>query len=181
MLFPVGFLQKMPNACQQKASTAFFPLIWEWCFFIKSYKFAGETTISHQGFSHLVKHSELTFCAIASFLPGSYVSTWEWQFSFISYRKISDRSWCFLINEFPCQNQTKSSSRFLPYHIPRATPFSMYSTWPRFVKIPYLSYLCVKFQASNCIFTLHFDQFPSSPNYVRGVRASLSPSVSCGS
>ena len=45
----------------------------------------------------------------------------------------------------------------------------MYSTWPRFVKILYLSYLCVKFQASNRIFTLHFDQFPSSPNYVRGV------------
>ena len=111
----------------------------------------------------------LTFCAIASFLPGSYISTWEWQFSFISYRKISDTSWCFLINEFPCQNQTKSSSRFLPYHIPRATPFSMYSTWPRFVKILYLSYLCVKFQASNRIFTLHFDQYPSSPNSVRGV------------
>ena len=91
-------------------------------------------------------------------------------FFFIAYIKISDTSWCFLINEFPCQNQTKSSSRFLPYHIPRATPFSMYSTWPRFVKIPYLSYLCVKFQASNRIFTLHFDQFPSSPNYVRGVK-----------
>ena len=145
MLFPVGFLQKMPNACQQKASIAFFLLIWEWCFFIKSSKFAGETTIFLQGFPTLWSTQGLTFCAIASFLPGSYITTWEWQFSFISYRKISDTSWCFLINEFPCQNQTKSSSWFLPYHIPRAKSFSMHSTWPRFVKILYLSYLCFKF------------------------------------
>ena len=123
MLFLVGFLQKMPNACQQKASNAFFLLIWEWFFLSKVPNLLEKPPFFFRGSPILWSTLGLTFCAIASFLPGSYITTWEWQFSFISYRKISDRSWCFLINEFPCQNQTKSSSRFLPYHIPRATPF----------------------------------------------------------
>ena len=77
--------------------------------------------------------------------------------------------WRLLKENCPCQNQSKLCARFLAYHVPRAIPLSRYSTWPWFVKILYLSYLCFKYQPSQCIFSLNFDHFPSSPNYVRGV------------
>ena len=38
------------------------------------------------------------------------------------------------------------------------------------MKILCFSYLCVKFQPSQCIFTLDFDLFPSSFNFERGVK-----------
>ena len=62
---------------------------------------------------------------------------------------------------FPFQNQPKSSTTILAYHLPRATHFPGCNILRLFVKILYFSSLCVKFQPN-------FDHFSSSPNYVRG-------------
>ena len=71
--------------------------------------------------------------------------------------------------KFLCQNQSKCSTAFLTLHFPRAIHICGYSILPRFVKVLYLSSICVNFQPTQCIFTINFKHFPSSPNYVRGV------------
>ena len=71
--------------------------------------------------------------------------------------------------KFPCQNQSKSFAAFLEKPFPRAIHFSGYTNMPRFVKIQYFSCFYIKFQLTECIITLNFDHFASSPNYVRGV------------
>ena len=72
--------------------------------------------------------------------------------------------------KFPCQNQSKSFIAFLAYHPPRATHFPGHKNLPRLVKILCFSSLRVKFQPTECIISINFDHFSSSPNYVRGVR-----------
>ena len=71
---------------------------------------------------------------------------------------------------FLCQNQSKSSTAFLTLDFLRAIYVCGYPVLPRFVKVLYLSSICVNFQPTQCIFTINFKHFPSSPNYVRGVR-----------
>ena len=69
-----------------------------------------------------------------------------------------------------CQNQSKSSTTFLTLHTTRATHYCECSIWPWFARILCFSCLCVKFQPSQRILTLNFDQFPSSFNFERGVK-----------
>ena len=75
--------------------------------------------------------------------------------------------------KLPCQNQPKSFTSFLAYHFSRATHFPGYKNLPQFVKILYLSSLRVKFQPTECIISVNFAHFSSSPNYVRGVKQLL--------
>ena len=72
-------------------------------------------------------------------------------------------------HKFSCQNQSKSFTAFLAYDFPRATHFPGNKILPWFVKILYFSSLCVKFQPTECIISINFEHFSSSPNYVRGV------------
>ena len=74
--------------------------------------------------------------------------------------------------KFPWQNRSKSFTAFLAKQFPRAIHVRGFSILPRFVKILHLSSLCVKFQPTQCIFTINFCHLPSSPNYVRGVSCS---------
>ena len=79
--------------------------------------------------------------------------------------------------KFSRQNQSKSFTEFLAYHIPRATHFPGYTILPQFVKILNFSSLCVKIQPSECSIPINFDHFASSFNYVRGVRVPKSRAV----
>ena len=71
--------------------------------------------------------------------------------------------------KFPCQNQWKSFTAFLAHHFPRATHLLGFEILHWFVKVLCFNSLCVKFQPSECIISINFDNFASSFNYVRGV------------
>ena len=87
MLFLFGFLPKMSNACQFEALNALFPMISGWCFWIKAGILLETRIIFQKEFSCFVGQSLAVFCAIYSFLLCSYITTREWQFSFILYNK----------------------------------------------------------------------------------------------
>ena len=58
-----------------------------WCFWIKAGILLETCIIFQKGFSCFVGQSLAVFCAIYSFLLGSYITTREWQFSSILYNK----------------------------------------------------------------------------------------------
>ena len=72
----------------------------------------------------------LSFYAIALFLPGSYITTWEWQFSSISYGKKWGSLWRLLMKKL----LVKISENLLPHfwHITVQRPHTWADTLLRF-------------------------------------------------
>ena len=165
MLFLSGFLWKISNARQRKASETFFPLISGWSFLKKSAKLHGETIIFIEGLLPCGAITDCLFAPFASFLSGRFMTIWEWQFLWqeMSYYRAS------IHIKITMSKSVKFVYGFFANHVPKATSIGRYSSLPRFVEILYLSYLYVKFQPSHCIFTPNFHHFPCSPNYVSGV------------
>ena len=126
----------------------------------------SETNLFVRGFTHFVG---LFLVPNASLLLGSYITTWEGQFSPHSYGKKMRKFMPSPHKKISCQNQLKSSTTLLTWHTTRATHQCKCSFWPRFMEILCFSYLCVKFHHSECIFTIYYNRFASSPNYGRGV------------
>ena len=62
-----------------------------------------------------------TLCFTASFLSGSHITTWEWQFSSPSYGERWGYLYLFIIRKNSRQSQSKSSTIFLTWHSPKAT------------------------------------------------------------
>ena len=161
--------KKLSKECQPMAPNLFFRLISYYCIFYESSKLTSETNLFVNGFSHF---AGLFLNPNASSLLGSYLTTREWQFLPHSYGKKMSKFVQSPLQTISCQNRSKSFTTFLTQHTTRATHQREWPIWPRFVKILCFSYLCVKFQPSQCIFTLDFDLFPSSFNFERGVKRS---------
>ena len=145
------------------APNLFFRLISCYCFFDRSSNLISETNlfVEAEGFSPFVG---LFLTPNALLLLGSNIQL-KWQFSSHSYGK----------NEKFCASKPVKIFHhiFDRAHNQGHTQCEC-SIWSRFAKILCLSNRCVKFQPSQCIFTLSFDHFPSSFNFERGVTQLLS-------